>query len=339
MATLKDIARAANLSVTTASRALNDHGDVAAETRAHVRRVAAQLGYHPNHTGRSLQGTRTNTIGLVIPQLIHRYVDSFWLEFIGGVSSICAEQHFDLLITTGSDLPAEHAHYQRLVRSKRVDGVILCDVRVRDPRVSFLRGSRAPFVAFGRTLGADDYSWIDVDGAAGVREAIDHLLALGHRRIAFLGTHRDFSFSHFRYEGYLEALLAAGLPIDDDLVIQDLEVGSDIDVVLRRLLALPAPPTAVFACTDFLASGVLHALRQRKLIVPDNLSLVVFDDTLVTQHADPPLTSIRQNNHAIGCSIAALLIRQIRDAGPTPLHELVLPQLILRRSTAAPAVR
>src|SRR5581483_8291513 len=118
----------------------------------------------------------------------------------------------------------------------------LCDIRVRDPRISFLRASAAPFVAFGRALGADDYSWVDVDGAAGVREAVEHLLGLGHRRIAFLGTHRDFSFSHCRYEGYLEALLAARLPHDDALVAQDLDVESDIDALVARLITLPEPP-------------------------------------------------------------------------------------------------
>src|SRR5690242_20122047 len=97
MPTIKDVAKAAHLSVTTASRALNDHDDVAEGTRAHVRRIALELGYHPNHTARSLQGTRTDTIGLVIPQLVHRYVDSFWLEFIGGVSGVCSRKHFDLL--------------------------------------------------------------------------------------------------------------------------------------------------------------------------------------------------------------------------------------------------
>ncbi|MGH2389750.1 MAG: LacI family DNA-binding transcriptional regulator, partial [Chloroflexota bacterium] len=129
MTTIKDVARAAGLSVTTASRALNNHDDVAAATRARVVRVASELGYHPNHIARSLQGMRVNTVGLVIPQLVHRYVDSFWLEFIAGVTSTCGDAEFDLVLCTGKDLPAEHAHYQRLVSSRRVDGVIVCDIR------------------------------------------------------------------------------------------------------------------------------------------------------------------------------------------------------------------
>jgi len=136
MPTLKDVAREAGLSVTTVSRALNNHFDVAETTREHVVRVAAELGYHPNQSARSLQGTRANALGLVIQTLVHRYLDSFWLEFIGGVTSVCGEESFDLLLCAGKDLRDEYTQYQRLVNSRRLDGVIVCDVRVRDPRIT-----------------------------------------------------------------------------------------------------------------------------------------------------------------------------------------------------------
>jgi len=290
MATIKDVARLANLSVTTASRALNNHSDVAPTTRAHVVRVAESLGYHPNHAARSLQGTRTDTIGLVIPRLVHRYVDSFWLEFIGGAGMTCADADLDLLLSSGDDLSAEHAHYQRLIRSRRVDGMILCDVRVRDPRVTFLQTHAAPFVTFGRTLGDDDYSWVDVDGAAGIQLAVEHLHGLGHQRILFLGTGREYSFSHCRFEGYQTGLAHAGIAYDPDLVVQDLGVGDDLYAPLSRAASLPNPPTAVIACADFLAAGTLNVLRGIGTAVPDHMSLLAFDDTLLTQHAEPPIT-------------------------------------------------
>ncbi|HVA88329.1 MAG TPA: LacI family DNA-binding transcriptional regulator [Chloroflexota bacterium] len=339
MASLKDVARAAGLSVTTASRALNNHGDVASSTRALVAQVALDLGYHPNHAARSLQGTFTDTIGLVIPRLVHRYVDSFWLEFIGGASAACADAGFDLLLSSGDNLSAEHAHYQRLIRTRRVDGVILCDIRVRDPRVTFLRSHAAPFVTFGRALGDNGYSWVDVDGAAGLRLAVQHLLALGHRRMAFLGTARDYSFSHFRFEGYQDSLLAAGIPYDNHLVVQDLAVGADLDAPLGRMLGLASPPTAIIACADFLAASALTTLRRLGRSVPEDLSLVAFDDTLVTQHAEPPLTTLRQDNHAIGSAVASLLIRQLRDPDRAPEHTLLQPQLVSRRSSSRVADR
>ncbi len=338
MPTIKDVARIANLSVTTASRALNNHSDVAPATRAHVVQVAESLGYHPNHAARSLQGTRTDTIGLIIPRLVHRYVDSFWLEFIGGAGTTCVDADLDLLISAGDDLSAEHAHYQRLVRGRRVDGMILCDIRVRDPRVSFLQAHATPFVTFGRTLGGDDYNWVDVDGADGVRIAVEYLHALGHRRILFLGTGRDYSFSHFRFEGYQTGLAQAGIPYDPALVVQDLGVGDDLRAPLTRVTALPNPPTAVIACADFLAAGALNVLRGLGMAVPEHMSLLAFDDTLLTQHAEPPITCLRQDNHQIGVAVATLLIRRLRDPESAPEHTLLRPELIVRQSTAPPRI-
>jgi LacI family transcriptional regulator len=335
LTTIKDVARAAGLSVTTASRALNNHDDVAVTTRALVARVASELGYHPNHIARSLQGMRVNTVGLVIPQLVHRYVDNFWLEFIAGVTSTCGDAGFDLLLCTGRDLPAEHAHYQRLVTSRRVDGVIVCDVRVHDPRISYLRQSGSPFVAFGRMPGHEDFSWVDVDGTTGARIAVEHLLALGHRRIGYLGVPRAFSFTHFRHKGYVEALIAAGIPYDDDIVLQDLDVRSDLFEPMRHWMSLPIPPTALIACADFLAAGAIRALRASGVTIPEDMSLVAFDDTLITQHTEPPLTSVRQDNQIIGGRVAAVLIQQLRDGLP-PIHELIPPSFVVRQSTTAP---
>ena len=334
MATLKDVARVAGLSVTTVSRALNNYDDVAADTRERVNRLASELGYYPNHIARSLQGTRVHAVGLVIPQLVHRYLDTFWLEFIAGVTSVCGDAGFDLLLCTGKDLHAEHEHYQRLVTSRRVDGVIVCDLRVRDPRISFLSKSDAPFVAFGRVLGQDDFSWVDVDGAFGVRTAVEHLLALGHRRIGYLGTPRAFSFTHFRHEGYSEALFVAGIGYDRHLVVEDLDVSSDLHGPIRQLLALAEPPTAFVACADFLAAGALRTIRSLKKCVPGDISLIAFDDTLITQQTEPPLTSVRQNNSEIGARVASVLIQAIEETDRPVVHELLRPTLVVRGSTA-----
>jgi LacI family transcriptional regulator len=166
---------------------------------------------------------------------------------------------------------------------------------------------------------------------------VEHLNALGHRRILFLGTGRDYSFSHFRFEGYQTGLAQVGVAYDPALVVQDLGVGDDLLAPLARVMALANPPTAVIACADFLAAGTLNTLRGLGMTVPTDLSLLAFDDTLVTQHADPPITSLRQDNHEIGVAVATLLIRRLRDPQSPPEHALLRPELIIRQSTAAPS--
>ena len=145
--------------------------------------------------------------------------------------------------------------------------------------------------------GEERFSWVDVDGAAGVCDAVDYLIGLGHRRIAYLGTQRAFSFSHFRHEGYLHALLRANVPYDEDLVVQDLDATSDLEMLIDRLLCLNSPPTALIVCAELLASGVLRVLRRRELRIPRDLSVVAFDDSPITRYEDPPT-----DEHPSGCA-------------------------------------
>lgn len=338
MTTIKDVARLAGLSVTTVSRALNGHGDVAESTRARIHEAARALDYHPNVLARGLQGRLTNTIGLVIPLVLHRSYDAFWLEFIGGVAAECTRRGVDLLVAS-SDTHDEVGHsVQNLARGRRIDGLLVCDVRRSDPRISYLQRRKLPFVAFGRTAGPLDYAFIDVDGTAGVVQAVQHLLALGHRRIAYLGLDPAFGISHHRFAGYQQALGSAGLPYDPALVLHNLTETS-VAAELSVLLALPDAPTALFAAADFLALAALKAARLAGLALPDDLSVAVFDDSLLVQHADPPLTAISQPTGRLGEEAAALLLDRVANPGLPLVQRLVVPTLVARASTAAPRLQ
>jgi DNA-binding LacI/PurR family transcriptional regulator len=335
MVTIKDIAQEVGLSVTTVSRALSDHDDVAADTKARIRDVARRLDYHPNAAARSLQKNRSNAVGLVIPPIFHRAYDAFWLEFIGGMAAVCTRRGVDLVLSA-IDAPHELSlSFQRLVRSRRVDGVLICDVRRTDARIAYLQKHDLPFVALGRTVGGQSFSFLDVDGAAGVMQAMEHLLALGHQRIAYLGVDPDFGFAHFRLEGYREALARADLPLDPELVSEGLSE-HPAALAARRLFALRDRPTAIFAAADFLALAVLKTAREEGLEIPRDLSLAVFDDNLVVQQADPPLTAIGQPNRRLGEEAAELLLDRVAHPDQPLAQRLVVPALTVRRSTVPP---
>ena len=335
MATIKDVAREVGLSVTTVSRALNNYDDVAEATRLRVRTAADLLDYHPNAAARSLQGNHTNTVGLVIPLTLHRSYDAFWSEFIGGVAGTCARRGVDLLVAAAATPAPPDEGFERLVRGRRVDGLLICDVRDADERIAYLRKHCLPFVAFGRTMGAQTYPYIDVDGAAGAARAVEHLIHLGHRRIAYLGVDPHFGFSHFRFDGYRAALTRARLSCDEALVRHGL-AEEDVSAALAALLALPEPPTAVVAAADFLALAALRAARAAGLTTPDDFSLVTFDDSLLVQHADPPLTAIGQPNRLLGAEAATLLLDRAADLSLPPAQRLVAPTFVTRHSTAPP---
>jgi DNA-binding LacI/PurR family transcriptional regulator len=335
MVTIKDVAREAGLSVTTVSRALNGHDDVAESTKARIREVARALDYHPNAVARSLQNSRASALGLVIPSTLHRTYDPFWLEFIGGMAAVCARNGLDLSLAAAGDPEEVTQTFQRWVRSRRVDGLVVCDVRTEDSRLVYLAKHHVPFVAFGRTVADQDYPYIDVDGAAGVTQAVGHLTQLGHERIAYLGLDPDFGFSYFRLAGYREGLARAGLRYDPDLVHEGLMEAS-ASTAAARVLALAKPPTAVFAAADFLALAVLRIARGLGLAVPGDLSLVVFDDSLPVQHAEPPLTAVSQPNKRLGEEAAELLIDRIANPDHRLTQRLIVPNLITRHSTAPP---
>lgn len=335
MATLKDVAHQAGVSITTTSRALNNHGDVAETTRAHVKQIAEALDYHPNMLARSLQKSRANAIGLVIPLALHRAHDPFWFDFIGGMATACAARGPDLLLSAGGRGIEADRHLQRLLRGRRVDGLLVCDVQREDRRITLLQQQTLPFVAFGRTIEDQNYSYIDVDSQTGVIQAMEHLLELGHRRIAFLGVGQDFGFSHYRHVGYQKALVQAGLAYDRLLVHEGLSEAF-VPATLNGLLCLPDPPTAVFVAADFLALALIKAGRDVGLSVPDDLSVVVFDDTSTVRHADPPLTAISQPNRRLGEEAAELLLDRIERPTSPLVHRLIVPSLVVRNSTSPP---
>jgi LacI family transcriptional regulator len=337
MVTIKDIAREVGLSVTTVSRALSDHDDVSDATKTRIRAVAHRLDYHPNSAARSLQNSRSNALGLVIPLTLHRTYDAFWLEFIGGMAAVCAQTGFDLSLAAATGSPDVPETFRRWVRGRRVDGLVVCDVRIEDPRITYLTRHGVPFVAFGRTMGEADYSYVDVDGATGVLQAVLHLTRLGHRRIAYLGVDPAFGFSQFRLMGYQEALARAGLPYDPELVREGL-TDATAPGAAARLCSMAKPPTAVFAAVDFLALDLLRSARSAGMSVPADLSIVVFDDNLPVQQAEPPLTAVSQPNRRLGEEAAGLLIDRVAHPNAPLVQRLIVPSLVVRSSSGPPPV-
>jgi len=251
------------------------------------------------------------------------------------MAAVCARNGLDLSLSAASVQEEVTQTFKRWVRSRRVDGLVVCDVRTEDSRLAYLAKHRVPFVAFGRTIAEQNYPYVDIDGAAGVTQAVEHLTQLGHERIAYLGLDHDFGFSHFRLTGYREGLARAGLRYDPDLVHEGLTEAS-ATTAAARVMALAKPPTAVFAAADFLALAVLRIARGLGLTVPGDLSLVVFDDSLPVQHAEPPLTAVSQPNKRLGEEAAELLIDRIAHPDHRLTQRLIVTSLITRRSTAPP---
>ena len=338
-ATIKDIARRVGKSTTTVSRALNDYDDVAAETKQLVRAVADELGYRPNTAAQRLQKQSSDTIGLILPTFGPRFSDPFFSEFIAGIGDTAALVGYDLLVATRAPDSAEMETYVSTVRTHRVDGLIVVRTRRKDARIEWLRASRFPFVAFGRVEpeGQElDFPYVDEDGAHGMRLIVEHLAALGHRRVACIAPPDDLNFTHHRLAGVRGAWAALGLPaLDLVIVTSDLTQRGGYEQA-AALLDGAHPPTAIAACNDLMALGAMRAALERGFTVGRDVSVTGFDNIPLAEYSHPPLTTVHQPIYQIASTLCQMLVRRLHDADAPPEQTVLTPQLVVRQSTGPP---
>jgi len=332
--TIKDVARRAQVSTATVSYVLNGTGVVSDATRERVLAAVAELGYQPNHSARALR-TRSHTIGVVAPGIAGRLADPDTAEILAGLSEAATLAGYCLLIAAPSDGESEGDLDLRLARSGRVDGLILFDLRAHDERPARLAAAQVPAIAIGAPVAGIDCPVIGFDLRAGAEQATQHLIRLGHRRIALIATLSDLAVSEPFYAGYAAALHAAGIRREAALVVEAGASEDDGMNAMHELLSTRHPPTAVIAATDTLAFGALHALRDAGYGAGIDLSIVGCGDLPLAAHIYPPLTTLRAPRRELGATLARHLIALI-ERRAVPAVTLLPLRLIVRHSTAAP---
>jgi LacI family transcriptional regulator len=335
--TIRELARLSGVSVGTVSRALNGYTDVSPGTRERVMRLAEELDYTPAAAARILVTERSHVFGVFLetgegrPDLQH----PFFHEVLGGLKQTLGAAGFDLLLFA-SELPGHgygpHSYLKR-VRHHRVDGAVLMGVDPGDPEVQRLLRSEVPCVGVDVELTGAGNASVMSDNAAGEALAVRHLAELGHRRIATITGLIDTCPGRDRLTGYREEVQRQGLGYRDDYVAYgDYYVESGIEG-MRRLLALPEPPTGVAAASDLMALGALHALAEAGLSVPADVAVVGFDDILLAGHTQPPLTTLRQDKQGLGAAAAELLLERLEGDGDTQAAMTLPVELVVRGST------
>lgn len=331
--TIKDIAKRVGLSVTTVSRALNDFDDVNAETKELIRQTAAEMGYVPNSLAQRFQKRKSDTIGLILPTFGPRFSDPYFSELLAGIGNKAANQGYDLLVSTRAPGDEELLAYHHMVQGQRVDGLVVVRTRRQDDRIDYLRSVNFPFVAFGRTEGELDFPFVDEDGASGMRLVADHLVNLGHQRIACVASPPELMFSQYRLDGLRVRLQELNVPLDPTLVrVGDLTQRSGYEQAVE-LFNLPDPPTAVVAFNDLMAFGAMSAAQNRGLIVGSDVSITGFDNTPMAAHSHPPLTTVDQPIYQIGSMVCEMLVKCVRDEAMEQKQVLLQPELNIRESS------
>ncbi|HEX5494492.1 MAG TPA: LacI family DNA-binding transcriptional regulator [Mycobacteriales bacterium] len=333
--TLRDVAERAGVHPATASRALNPQTRelVNDETAKRVIRVAKSLGYRPNPIARSLKTARSASVGVVIPDL----TNPLFPPIVRGVEDELSPAGYNAWIVNTDNDPEREAAQIESLRSRQVEGLIVAAARREHPLLEEFAAEGMPIVLVNRRLDRTDIPAVTADDAAGVATAVDHLVGLGHRRIAHLAGPPQTSTGMGRLRAYRQALRDHG--IDDDARLTATCASwtqAEGARAVRSLLDGGAEFTAVLAGNDLLALGCYDALEERGLACPESVSVVGFNDIPFVDRLRPPLTTVRIPHYQIGVEAARMLLDTLRDPDRHP-HSVLLPvTLVVRQSTAAP---
>ena len=335
-ATIRDIADLAGVSIATVSRVLNDRPDVARETRESVLQVVREHGFSTNRGARGLSSGRTGMIGLTLPLV----ADAYFGPMLSGAAEALHERDMRLVLA-----PTLHEHdrevslLERLMRGT-TDGAILMLPEESEDELLMLQRQGFPFVVVDpRETPPDGIACVSAMHAAGAKEATEHLLRLGHRRIGAIAGAPGWYATEERLIGFRAALAGAGMLLDPELVAySDWRMPRGTEAA-EQLLSLADPPTAIFGFNDNVAIGVLHAAHKRGLKVPDDLSVVGFDDTELAIVVTPQLTSVRQPLAELGRTGVSLLVRLLEGQRVDALRMELATKLVVRETTAPPPRR
>lgn len=335
--TIKDVARRANVSVATVSRALNGHENVADAVRARVLAVVRELRYSPHHAARSLSSRRTNTVGVILPDLY----GEFFSELMRGIDLVAREHGLHLLVSSYHGNPQEQGEALGAMRG-RVDGLLLLSPYAVDasPLTDHL-GRAQPVVLINSALPELEAPSLTVDNRTAAAEMVRHLAATGRRRIAFIGGPADNFDARDRLRGYRQAL-AEAVPGASPWVVQGDFSEASGHRAAGELLGAPQPPDAVFAANDMMALGFMFACQQAGVDVPGQIAVAGFDDIPLARYTNPSLTTMRVDIAGLGAQAMRMLLRRLGGDGREAVaSESLSARLIARESTRprAPAGR
>ncbi len=333
--TLKDVAQRAGVSYQTVSKIIRGQIHVTPEVRARVMAAVEELGYRPNVTARNLRLQSSYLLGYSWQPDRQSYFNPVLEQFEQSIVDAAESLGYHILLfpqRPGADL---RETYRDLVVSGRVDGFILSSLEQRDPRVPALQDLNVPLVAFGRTECDQSFPYVDVDGGAGVLQAVRHLIDAGHRRIAILAWPEKSRVGNERLSGYLVAMEEAGIAVDPAWVVRgesEYDYGYD---ATQALLDLPAArrPTAIATVLDLIAIGVMRAIEERGFVVGRDIAVTGFDDMPVIHYLKPSLTTLRQPVWEVGQQVVRMLVDLLGGTLPAEQQILLPPELIIREST------
>ncbi|EOC1348458.1 DNA-binding transcriptional regulator CytR [Cronobacter turicensis] len=334
-ATMKDVAVRARVSTATVSRALMNPEKVSQATRNRVEQAAIDVGYLPGSLNRNLKRNESRTILVIVPDIC----DPFFSEIIRGIEVTAADQGYLVLIGDCAHQNQQEKTFIDLIITKQIDGMLLLGSRLPFDASKEEQRNLPPMVMANEFAPELELPTVHIDNLTAAFNAVNYLHELGHQRIACIAGPEEMPLCHYRLQGYVQALRRSGMTVDPHYIARGdftFEAGAH---ALEQLLSLPQPPTAIFCHSDVMALGALSMAKRRGFRVPDDLSIIGFDNIALAEFCDPPLTTVAQPRFDIGREAMLLLLSQLNGHTVSSGSRLLDCELVLRGTTRAPKPR
>lgn len=332
--TIKDVAALAGVSPSTVSRTCKNNPSISEETKERVRKAMAELGYEPNFQASNLASQNSRTIGIILPASAKEvYENSFYLEAIQGISHYCNGRQYMTTIVTGQDEAEILDAVRSMSRSGKVDGFIILYSKKDDPVIDYLFNEGLLYILIGKaTQYTNQTIYIDNDNLLAGREAAEYLYQFGHRRIAYLGSDSSLMFSADRKAGYQLALASHQLPVRPEYCVEVKNVSENNEEAIRGLLMQKDRPTAILVSDDILAVSLERVCLENHLAIPEDLSIISFNNSLFARLTSPQLTSIDIGAGQLGSEAASQIINHIEN--PNLLAtKIIVPHHLIERDS------
>jgi len=332
--TIKDIAAKLGISPSTVSRALKDHPDIGIETKKAVRELALEMNYKPNAMAINLRNSKSNIIGVIIPEIVHHFFSSV----ISGIEDVAYDAGYQVMVCQSNELYLREVKNTQALLLTRIEGLLVSVSKETKDFSHFknLLDLKIPIVFFDRVCDEIAADKVIVDDFEGAYKIVSHMIEMGCKRIAHLGTEEDLIIGKNRKSGYIKALKDHGLSIDEKLIVK-CDTHSAARVVTKRLVYELNPPDGIFAVNDITAIGALQTVKECNLRIPEDICIAGFGNGLYSEFTDPPITTVEQNGYKMGQKAMNLLLdRLIRKDDYPPITEVLETGLVIRKSTQRP---
>ena len=336
MATIKEVARKARVSVGTVSNVISGAVPVSKRLKDRVLEVIKQLDYYPDHVARSLKIRQTRTIGLVLSDI----TDPFFPQIMRGAEDAAWSENYILITFNSDDQPDRERQALDALRSRRVDGILLVAATGTDPaRIRAIQDSGTPVVCLDREISGMGLDCVVVNNFGGARECVRHLVSQGHTRIGLLNANGEMTVARERHSGYRQGLSEAGIDWNENWVKSAGPLMEDVMRAAREMLAHTPRPFAIIAGSITHGVALLRALREMRLRCPDDVALTIFDDPVFSEAITPPLTAVAQPSYELGRRGVEILLKRMKEPKRGRTKVILESDLRVRESSVAPGVR